>query len=213
MNSWLSDAVVYNWQIAKLESLHWGVVIYNQIVTRTAFAFLAMFNINIQFKTSHEGMACCYLIFGRVRTLPKRLSVKKVPPLYDHKEQHDQWSLTTSWDCNLFKLRSKYSTWWDSLKFTSSGKSEALKQMGVELIIRGPSKPSVEFCHIVLIGIGRPQLWSHLRFLHFIPRTKLWKWIKYKVDNFTTINWGQRTLLLTSTFYIYALYQFVFRAS
>ena len=48
------------------------------------------------------------------------------------------------------------------MKFTSSGKSEALKQMGVELTIRGPSKPSVEFCHIVLIGIGRPQLWSHL---------------------------------------------------
>ena len=165
MNSWLSDTVDYYWQIAKLESWHWGVVIYNQIVTRTAFAILAMFDINIRFKTSHERMACCYLIFGRVRTLPKRLPVKKVPPsppCMIHKEQHDQWSLTTSWDCSLFKLRSKYSTWWDSLKFTSSGKSEALKQMGVELTIRGPSKPSVEFCHIVLIGIGRPQLWSHL---------------------------------------------------
>ena len=124
----------------------------------------------------------------------------------------------TSWDCSLFKLRWEYGTWWDSLKFTSSGKSEALKQMGVELIIRGPSKPSaVEFCHILLmatwVGIGWPQMWSDLRFLHFIPRTKLWKWIIYKVDNFATINWGQWTLLLTSTFYIYAVYQFVFRAS
>ena len=40
MNKWLSD---YYWQIAKLESWHWGVVIYNQIVTWTAFAILAMF--------------------------------------------------------------------------------------------------------------------------------------------------------------------------
>ena len=33
-----------NWQIAKVESWHWGVVIYNQIVTWTAFAILAMFS-------------------------------------------------------------------------------------------------------------------------------------------------------------------------
>ena len=39
----LSDTVDYYWQIAKLESWHWGAVIYNQIVTWTAFAILAMF--------------------------------------------------------------------------------------------------------------------------------------------------------------------------
>ena len=43
MNKWLSDRVDYNWQIAKLESWHWGVAIYIQIVTWTAFAILAMF--------------------------------------------------------------------------------------------------------------------------------------------------------------------------
>ena len=102
--------------------------------------------------------------FWKSTNTSKKITSEKSapPPCMIHKEQHDQWSLTTSWDCSLFKLRSKYITWWDSLKFTSSGKSEALKQMGVELTIRGPSKPSVEFCHIVLIGIGRPQLWSHL---------------------------------------------------
>ena len=31
------------WLIAKLESWHWGLVIYNQIVTWTSFAILAMF--------------------------------------------------------------------------------------------------------------------------------------------------------------------------
>ena len=36
--------VDYYWQIAKLESWHWGVVIYNQTVTWAAFAILAMFN-------------------------------------------------------------------------------------------------------------------------------------------------------------------------
>ena len=40
---WLSDSVDYYWEIAKLESWHWGVVIYNQIVTWTAFATIAMF--------------------------------------------------------------------------------------------------------------------------------------------------------------------------
>ena len=91
----------------------------------------------------------------------KKLPVKKVPPVWFTSN-----CITTSWDCCLLKLISEYGTWWDSLKFTPSGKSEALKQMGVELIIRGPSKPSVEFCHILLMatltGIGRPQLWSHL---------------------------------------------------
>ena len=33
----------YYWQIAKLESWHWGILIYNQWVTWTAFAILAMF--------------------------------------------------------------------------------------------------------------------------------------------------------------------------
>ena len=37
------DTVDYYWQIANLESRHWGLVIYNQIVTWTAFAILAMF--------------------------------------------------------------------------------------------------------------------------------------------------------------------------
>ena len=37
-----SDTVDYYWQIAKLQSWHVGVVIYNQIVTWTAFA-IAMF--------------------------------------------------------------------------------------------------------------------------------------------------------------------------
>ena len=43
MNLWLSDTVDYYWQIAKIESWHWEVVIYNKIVTWTAFAILAMF--------------------------------------------------------------------------------------------------------------------------------------------------------------------------
>ena len=38
-----SDTINYYWQIAKLESWHWGLVIYNQSVTWTAFAILAMF--------------------------------------------------------------------------------------------------------------------------------------------------------------------------
>ena len=38
MIQWLCDTVDYYWQIAKLESWHWGVVNYNQIVTWTAFA-------------------------------------------------------------------------------------------------------------------------------------------------------------------------------
>ena len=111
-------------------------------------------------------MKGCMLLpnFWKSTNTSKKITSEKVPhpPCLIHKEQHDLWSLTTSWDCSLFKLRSKYITWWDSLKFTSSGKSEALKQIRVELIIRGPSKPSVKFCHIVLIGIGWPQLWSHL---------------------------------------------------
>ena len=43
MNLWLNDTSDYYWQIAKLESWHWGEVTYNQIVTWTAFAILAMF--------------------------------------------------------------------------------------------------------------------------------------------------------------------------
>ena len=35
--------VDYYWQIPKLKSSHWGLVIYNQIVTWTAFAILEMF--------------------------------------------------------------------------------------------------------------------------------------------------------------------------
>ena len=40
-----SDTVDYYWQIAKLESWHWGVVANNQIVPWTAFTILAMFSI------------------------------------------------------------------------------------------------------------------------------------------------------------------------
>ena len=46
VNLWLSDTRDFYWQIAKLESWHWVVVIYNQIVTWTAFAILAMFFIS-----------------------------------------------------------------------------------------------------------------------------------------------------------------------
>ena len=41
----LSDTADFYWQNAKLESWHWGLVIYNQIVTWTAFAILAMFTL------------------------------------------------------------------------------------------------------------------------------------------------------------------------
>ena len=44
MNKWLSDTVDYYWQIAKLESWHWGLVIYNQRVTWAEFAILAIFS-------------------------------------------------------------------------------------------------------------------------------------------------------------------------
>ena len=37
------------WQFAKLESWHWGVVIYNRIVTWTAFAILAMFKVRTDY--------------------------------------------------------------------------------------------------------------------------------------------------------------------
>ena len=33
VNQWLSDTVDYYWLIAKLESWHCGVVIYNKLVT------------------------------------------------------------------------------------------------------------------------------------------------------------------------------------
>ena len=42
-NSDFCDTVDHSWQIAKLESWHWGLVIDNQRVTWTAFAILAMF--------------------------------------------------------------------------------------------------------------------------------------------------------------------------
>ena len=46
----------------------------------------------------------------------------------------------------------KKNTWSVSVKLIAVGKKDALKQMGVELIIRGPTNPSaVEFCHILTI--------------------------------------------------------------
>ena len=46
MTLWLSDTVDYYWQIEKLESCHWGlVVIDNQRVSWTAFAILTMFTL------------------------------------------------------------------------------------------------------------------------------------------------------------------------
>ena len=53
------DTVDSYWEIAKLELGHWGVVIYNQIVTWTAFAILAIFFAggHIPFDTLVTGLA------------------------------------------------------------------------------------------------------------------------------------------------------------
>ena len=53
-------------------------------------------------------------------------------------------------------------TWLVSVKLTAVGRKEALKQMGVELIVRGPTTPSVEFCHILAINSRQCSVDNHL---------------------------------------------------
>ena len=63
-------------------------------------------------------------------------------------------------------------TWLVSVRLTWLGRKEALKQMGVELTMRGPSTPSVEFSHILAI-----IWWQSTADNHFDSRKN---WVKYE---------------------------------
>ena len=78
-------------QIAKLESWHCGVVIYNQLVTWTSFAILAMFSINYM---------CCVSVFGLIGAFSRIASYTQTRIVFSLSQRFQpkcSWGWKRSW--------------------------------------------------------------------------------------------------------------------
>ena len=86
-------------------------------------------------------------------------------------------------------------TWLVSVKLTALGRKDALKQMGVELIVRGPTTPSVEFCHILAIdswqcSVDNAQLTIIWQSFWHISVETAWSNVRDQLLHQNSENWG-----------------------
>ena len=156
MTLWLSDTVDYYWQLVELELWHCRNSIYNQIVTWTAFAILAMFSD----KSSNFGKISsqCFLWGPMCNTahFPKENNSYWTP---DNKQKGTVWIFFPDVERKTFlqsfyffvtcwpKANKKYDLESQHVAFlTSSSHDSSFTSLGSSVYIPSPGSPSSLHC-------------------------------------------------------------------